>query len=617
MYAILFLVTIWTTLASVVKRGVANELNFCLAAAVWELYTGERLFDEHISIGQVYYMIAYEGWRPPIPEGCPPGYIQLMTACWAADPDQRPRASEVAAQLNKLYAAEKQHYKEEKLAEQLEEQQHATPADGSREQEQQQQQQQEQFQGDQGREKGGPNENTAGEILSAAEGDSPQQQVAGSVSVRGGLQQQQQQQGLQLPWQQASCFGQVGEATGSTYSLRAAGEAPGANSFYSVGDGNHATQESLVVSTCCADTQDGVAGAASSGPGVNAELDMVEDWGSATKSSRDNSDKTANDGARPQLEQGSRLIPGSMSAEAVPVHLEPAIHSTAAAGNSNTAADASPTAGRGMRLGQIPAEQESGSKSLTGLDSISTGTLPPTMASLAGIQLTSDEIRSMRLPALDSDFISMSTGPLPRTMASIGGSSSSKDGGPSLPGGPPGRVWNWPTSGGIAGASGLGTGPSSSSTYLTAAGAHPGAVMSEAGTGGSTGLVSDVADCKGGSGFGRRVGAEGAEIVPEEDDNVHADALQAGSGSRAGLAGTAPTASAGAAAVGASADVEPMRDVPWRSGGANAVIDGKGRRNSRDSRSGKDAELAAGNRGLLSPFAAMAERAGSIFKQNE
>ena len=75
--------------------------------AVWELYTGETLFDEHISIGQVFYMIAYEGWRPLIPEGCPAGYAQLMAACWAHDPEQRPSAGEVLGQLQQLFIAEK------------------------------------------------------------------------------------------------------------------------------------------------------------------------------------------------------------------------------------------------------------------------------------------------------------------------------------------------------------------------------------------------------------------------------------------------------------------------------------------------------------------------------
>jgi hypothetical protein len=80
----------------------------CACTAVWELYTGEKLFHESISIGQVFYMIAYEGWRPQVPPGCPSGYVRLMTACWATDPEQRPSACDVLDYLNQLYAAEKQ-----------------------------------------------------------------------------------------------------------------------------------------------------------------------------------------------------------------------------------------------------------------------------------------------------------------------------------------------------------------------------------------------------------------------------------------------------------------------------------------------------------------------------
>ena len=75
---------------------------------------GQRLFDESISIGQVFYMIAYEGWRPPIPDGCPSDSAQLMTDCWAEDPEQRPPASVVLARLNKMYAVEKQHLIQER-----------------------------------------------------------------------------------------------------------------------------------------------------------------------------------------------------------------------------------------------------------------------------------------------------------------------------------------------------------------------------------------------------------------------------------------------------------------------------------------------------------------------
>jgi hypothetical protein len=68
---------------------------------------GQRLFDESISIGQIFYLIAYEGWRPTIPEGCPPGYAELMVACWDPEAEQRPSMPEVLKQLQKLYNQEK------------------------------------------------------------------------------------------------------------------------------------------------------------------------------------------------------------------------------------------------------------------------------------------------------------------------------------------------------------------------------------------------------------------------------------------------------------------------------------------------------------------------------
>lgn len=30
------------------------------------------------------------GYRPPVPEGMPEGFRDLMIACWHEDPDQRP-----------------------------------------------------------------------------------------------------------------------------------------------------------------------------------------------------------------------------------------------------------------------------------------------------------------------------------------------------------------------------------------------------------------------------------------------------------------------------------------------------------------------------------------------
>jgi hypothetical protein len=38
----------------------------------------------------------------PFPPGVPPAYVQLATDCWAAQPEQRPTAAEVDAQLGQL-----------------------------------------------------------------------------------------------------------------------------------------------------------------------------------------------------------------------------------------------------------------------------------------------------------------------------------------------------------------------------------------------------------------------------------------------------------------------------------------------------------------------------------
>lgn len=53
-----------------------------------EVYTGQALF-QGMTVGQVFYMVVYEGHRPPIPETCPQGYSQLMQSCWHADMNER------------------------------------------------------------------------------------------------------------------------------------------------------------------------------------------------------------------------------------------------------------------------------------------------------------------------------------------------------------------------------------------------------------------------------------------------------------------------------------------------------------------------------------------------
>jgi hypothetical protein len=64
--------------------------------------------DEGLSIGQMFYMIAYQDWRPETPPDCPPGYVDLMTSCWHEDPEQRPTAQQLLKRLQKLQGQARQ-----------------------------------------------------------------------------------------------------------------------------------------------------------------------------------------------------------------------------------------------------------------------------------------------------------------------------------------------------------------------------------------------------------------------------------------------------------------------------------------------------------------------------
>jgi hypothetical protein len=83
--------------------------------------------EEGLSIGQMFYMIAYENWRPHIPEHCPHGYADLMAACWHEDPEQRPTAQQLLRRLQRLYVQAKQEFLAAKASSDQQEKQTQAP----------------------------------------------------------------------------------------------------------------------------------------------------------------------------------------------------------------------------------------------------------------------------------------------------------------------------------------------------------------------------------------------------------------------------------------------------------------------------------------------------------
>jgi serine/threonine protein kinase len=73
---------------------------FSLGVIMWEVATRELPFagDENARVA----LQIVEGKRPSIPANLPPGYADLMQACWHGEALQRPSAEEVAHMLAPL-----------------------------------------------------------------------------------------------------------------------------------------------------------------------------------------------------------------------------------------------------------------------------------------------------------------------------------------------------------------------------------------------------------------------------------------------------------------------------------------------------------------------------------
>lgn len=65
---------------------------------LWELVTGQMPYKD-MQPNQIIRAVTEFGERPQIPDNCPPKLAQLMTACWSAEPQDRPTMAKVVAEL--------------------------------------------------------------------------------------------------------------------------------------------------------------------------------------------------------------------------------------------------------------------------------------------------------------------------------------------------------------------------------------------------------------------------------------------------------------------------------------------------------------------------------------
>ena len=495
---------------------------------MWELYTGEKLFDENISIGQVFYMIAYEGWRPQVPTGCPAGYVRLMTSCWARDPEQRPSACEVLDYLNQLYAAEKQQLQQGRQDQDLAQLQSL--------QQQQQQQQQE----------------TIGATGGAAAADAAAISVAAAAALEEQcLKSQQQQQG--------SPFAGGGQEGGVISEATTGGG--GANTATS-GWVNSSTEggDSSVMNSW--ETEQ-----AAKGGGAGDGMDGVGTWSAATAGpqgavrAKDAAggavEMVQRDEGVTRAEAASEDAPGGLGADAA--ELAVARRQAAEATAHARAVLATPRGQDGVNLGgpsRVAAQSRLLVRDQSTSSTVSTGTLPRTMASgSAGVPL--------------AQLQSVSTGSLPPAVASLGGSN---------------RYSSSTTSAG----GGLGYGKGATGMYST----------SGYSTSDDTMRMSDQAG-RWASSTGDKDGSAALGSLPEERPQP------GGSPATFTSPFAVPSPFAGAASGASNPVVAGLRGAQQGSGseaagGGNATAAAEG-------------GTTGNTLSALSPFAALADRAGSLF----
>ncbi|KAL4423975.1 hypothetical protein ABPG75_001276 [Micractinium tetrahymenae] len=71
---------------------------YAFGVVMWEMVSGERPFREMPPL-QIMFLTTQQGYRLPVPEGCPPQLAALMQRCWDTDPQARPAAAAVVEEL--------------------------------------------------------------------------------------------------------------------------------------------------------------------------------------------------------------------------------------------------------------------------------------------------------------------------------------------------------------------------------------------------------------------------------------------------------------------------------------------------------------------------------------
>lgn len=73
---------------------------YMMAMAMHELYYQQKIFP-NVRNSDVTELVK-EGQRPTLTADLHPDYVDIMTQCWAQDPEDRPTAKQVVARIEKI-----------------------------------------------------------------------------------------------------------------------------------------------------------------------------------------------------------------------------------------------------------------------------------------------------------------------------------------------------------------------------------------------------------------------------------------------------------------------------------------------------------------------------------